>query len=299
MTLRYLNSISLLLLLLLSLNGSGQVTHPSLFKEHCATEDETALYNLISEYRRINNLPAIPFSRSLSYLARLHATDLSANRPDFGGCNPHSWSARGAWKPFCYARDPNRVQLMNEKPKEITGYKGKGWEMVYSSGEEARAAEAFDLWISLDVTKDYLLNTGKWLKPWKAIGIGFFGDYACVWFGDTDDVEKGYGLCGAEPAEGSAGSVPGTEETTKQAPAGDTNGSNKFLIITGSLNSQEKADQEAERLRKAGYPQARVVASANVFRISLMEFKTEPEAQTALNNLRNKFNGAWILKPGD
>jgi hypothetical protein len=299
MTLRYLNSISFFLLLLLSLNGSGQVTHPSLFKEHCATEDESELYNLISEYRRIHNLPAIPFSRSLSYLARVHATDLSANRPDFGGCNPHSWSVKGAWKPFCYARDPNRVQLMNEKPKEITGYKGKGWEMVYSSGEEARATEAFDLWISLDVTKDYLLNTGKWLKPWKAIGIGFFGEYACVWFGDTDDPEKGFGLCGAVTEDDSRNSSSAREEKAKSATEGAEGLLNKFYLITGSLNSQENAEQEAERLRKAGYPQTRVVASGNVFRVSLMEFNSESDAQTALNNLRNKFNGAWILKPGD
>lgn len=188
---------------------------------------------------------------------------------------------------------------MNEKPKEITGYKGKGWEMVYSSGEEARADEAFDLWISLDVTKDYLLNTGKWLKPWKAIGIGFYGDYACVWFGDTEDVEKGFGLCGSQPDGDSNESAIGRQETVKPTSVAGINPLNSFCIITGSLNNRENADQEAERLRKAGYPQARVVASANVFRISLMEFNSEQEAQTALNNLRNKFTGAWILKPGD
>jgi hypothetical protein len=84
---------------------------------------------------------------------------------------------------------------MNEKPKEISGYKSKGWEMVYSGGEEAKAIDAFDLWKGLGLTNDYLLNTGKWTKAWKALGIGFYGEYACVWFGEGDDPEKDFGPC--------------------------------------------------------------------------------------------------------
>jgi len=299
MTIRFLNRIALSFFFLVSLMASGQVIDLGPVSNHCASSEEVALYNLINDYRRIHNLPEVPFSRSLSYVARTHAMDLTFNRPDFGGCNPHSWSAKGKWKAICYSRDPNRMVGMNDKPKEIAGYKFKGWEMVYSGGEEAGATDAFDLWKGLGLTNDYLLNTGKWIKPWKALGIGFYGEYACVWFGEGDDTEKGFGLCMSDSI-----SQNQTSEINVVAPQPvnnqDTNSSvDKYYIITGSLNVLEKANREVARLRGLGYQKAKLIPFGNNFRISIDEFPTELEAQSNLPAIQQLFTGAWVLKPGE
>lgn len=291
MIFRFINRLAILFAVLLPAMLSGQVPDITVVKNHCAEPEEVALYNLINDYRKINQLPAIPFSRSLSYVARVHAMDLTNNRPDFGGCNPHSWSAKGVWKPCCYARDKNRILCMNEKPREIAGYKFKGWEMVYSGGEEAKAADAFDLWKGMGLTNDYLLNTGKWLKPWKAIGIGFYGEYACVWFGEGEDTEKGFGLCQADSA--------GIQANDQSPPASDENQAAipvKYYIITGSLNNQEKAYQEVQRLRDLGYNKARVLASEENFRISVCDYNSEREAVVALPDFQKLFPNAWLLR---
>jgi hypothetical protein len=299
MTIRFINRIALSFFLFVSLMATGQVIDVGPVGDHCAVSEEVALYNLINDYRRIHNLPEVPFSRSLSYVARTHAMDLTFNRPDFGGCNPHSWSAKGKWKPICYARDPNRLAGMNEKPKEITGYKFKGWEIVYSGGEEARATDAFDLWKGLGLTNDYLLNTGKWIKPWKALGIGFYGEYTCVWFGEGDDTEKGFGLCMSD-------SIPQPQKADEQVVAPQpvnnqdkTNSVDKYYIITGSLNVLEKANREVARLRGLGYTKAKLIPAGNNFRISIDEYQTESEAQANLPAIQQLFTGAWVLKPGD
>ncbi|MBK6962858.1 MAG: SPOR domain-containing protein [Bacteroidales bacterium] len=291
--------IALALLVLLPFLSTGQMIDLGPVKTHCATSEEVELYNLINDYRRIHQLAPIPFSRSLSYVARVHAMDLSINRPDFGGCNPHSWSAKGKWKPCCYSRDPNRQQSMNEKPKEIVGYKFKGWEMVYSGGEEARAVDAFDLWKGLSLTNDYLLNTGKWTKPWKALGIGFYGDYACVWFGEGDDLEKEYGLCLPDTIKPEQMDEKQTDVSIAEQVTNPGNSVEKYYIITGSLNALEKANREVARLRSLGYTKAKLIPSGNNFRISIDEFPTESEAQNSLPDIQKLFGGAWVLKPGE
>ena len=298
MVTRRLYLFLLFLLLLLPGGVDAQVINLGPVKDHCASAEEVRLYNLISEYRRVHKLPVIPFSRSLSYVARVHAMDLQFNRPDFGGCNPHSWSDKGKWKACCYTRDKNRQLCMNEKPREIAGYRYKGWEMVYSGGEEAHAGDAFDLWKGLGLTNDYLLNTGKWIKPWKAIGIGFYGDYATVWFGEGDDTEKDFGGCATDTtASAKADEVANaaTEETVLSETEIDMAG--RFHIITGSLNSAEKAAAEVKRLKSTGYQSAMILPNGNMFRISVDNYATEADASQALPVLQQVFSGAWVLKP--
>gem|GEM_PF-105928 len=275
------------------LNAQGFAQHP--LSEQCAESEELQLFELLTEYRRIHGLPPVPISKSLSYVARIHAMDLAFNRPDFGGCNPHSWSAKGSWKACCYARDDNRTACMIDKPKELTAYKAKAWEIVYDGGEAAKAVDAFDLWKDIGIFRDYLLNTGKWEKPWKAVGIGFYGDYATVWFGEGDDPEKIYFSCGADSVQ--LNKSPDMINTGASASTPSAPNAPVYRIITGSLNSLEKANLEVVRMRNLGYANAKIVPSGNNYRISVSDFTTEAEAQKALAGFKEKFPSAWILKP--
>lgn len=264
--------------------------HP--ITEQCAESEEVQLYELLTEYRRINNLPPIPISKSLSYVARVHAMDLSFNRPDFGGCNPHSWSDKGDWTPCCYARDAKRLDCMSRKPRELTSYKAKAWEIVYEGGEKALAMDAFELWKEIGLTRDYILNQGKWIKPWKAIGIGFYENYACVWFGEGDEVEKTYLTCGPDSKDLNQGS----EEAIPEANLSNTKESS-YHIIVESLNNLAKANQEVMRLRGNGYPNTSIVPFGHNFRISINSFPSQAEAQKSLQKVKETLPDAWVMKP--
>ena len=142
------------------------------------------------EYRRENNLPEIQLSESLSFVAQTHARDLMDHYSfDINNkCNPHSWSAKGKWSSCCYTNDHKAASCMWAKPKELTGYPGNGFEIVYYSSAGANAKEGLDGWKVSPGHNPLLVNSGIWSKvTWKAIGIGIYGSYGMVWFGEETD----------------------------------------------------------------------------------------------------------------
>jgi hypothetical protein len=168
----------------------------------CVSSLEYKLYTMINEYRARYDLPPIPLSKSLCYVASAHVKDLFYNHPDKGSCNSHSWSANGNWKPFCYPRDENKKNSVWDKPKELTHYKGKGYEIVYWENNTAVIDSIITLWKSMDYFNSFLMNTGKWNgKKWNAIGISIYENYASAWFGELPDQEIAPLICGTIPAE--------------------------------------------------------------------------------------------------
>lgn len=152
------------------------------------TNEEQKLYNLLMEYRRSHNLPAIPLSKSLTFVAQTHVKDLQNNQPDKGSCNMHSWSNNGNWSACCYTSDHAKASCMWNKPKELTSYTGNGFEIAYSMSNGARAYEAINGWKTSSGHNQVMINKGIWkTSTWKAVGIGVYGNYAVVWFGDLTD----------------------------------------------------------------------------------------------------------------
>ena len=145
--------------------------------------DEQQLYDFIMDYRKRMNLPSIPISQSLTYVAQTHSRDLAENRPDNDQCNLHSWSKMGKWKSCCYTSDHAKAQCMWDKPKEMTGYVYPGYEISYEGTSTLSPKEALDIWISSQPHHEVIINKGIWIDPWKAIGIGIHEGYATVWFG--------------------------------------------------------------------------------------------------------------------
>jgi hypothetical protein len=88
--------------------------------ETAASAAEQRLYRLLMEHRRSQGLPAIPWSASLSYVARAHVRDLQAHPPS-GKCNFHSWSADGPEPLLLYGRPcPGAVHV--GQAQELTRY---------------------------------------------------------------------------------------------------------------------------------------------------------------------------------
>lgn len=155
--------------------------------------EEQKLYDLIMQYRKELGLPVIPLSPALTIVAQTHAKDLATYRPDQGTCNAHSWSSNGKWTPMCYTRDHAQAKLMYSKPSELTNYKGKGYEIVtmfYGTRKDLvmTASVALNSWKGSASHNAVIINKGMWKSSdWKAIGIGMYNGYACVWFGEEQD----------------------------------------------------------------------------------------------------------------
>lgn len=168
----------------------------------CIQSNEMELFMRINEYRKQNNLPPIALSRSLSYVAAVHTKDLFLNHPDQGTCNFHSWSNKGSWLPFCYPKDENKKNSVWDKPRELTKYPSKAYEIVYWENNPLVTDTIIMVWKTEDYFNSFLLNTGKWLgKPWNAIGIAVYENYACAWFGEVTDPEGDIWVCGNEPVK--------------------------------------------------------------------------------------------------
>jgi hypothetical protein len=159
----------------------------------CMSVEESKLYEIINDYRKKKKLKPIPYSAKLSMVAQTHAQDL-ANNYDFNinnKCNPHSWSKKGEWTDCCYTNDHKKAKCMWDKPMEIAGYDGPGYEIAYYSSAGANAEEGLSGWQESPSHNPLLVNTGIWKDiEWKGIGIGIYREYAVVWFGQLDDEQN-------------------------------------------------------------------------------------------------------------
>jgi uncharacterized protein YkwD len=158
--------------------------------EICLNKEEQKLYELMMDYRKSKGLPPIELSAKLSLVAQTHARDLMANYKFAvdNKCNPHSWSKKGKWSSCCYTSDHKKAECMWNKPKEIAGYEGYGYEIAYYSSRGATAEEGLAGWKLSPGHNPLIINDGMWSKvTWKGVGIGFFGEYGIVWFGEVAD----------------------------------------------------------------------------------------------------------------
>lgn len=159
----------------------------------CLSPEERKLYDLIMAYRKSKKLKPIPFSAKLTQVAQAHVHDLDAHfdYENRGDCNPHSWSSKGTWTACCYTADHAKAECMWSKPKEISGYEGAGYEIAYFSSAGATAVEGLDGWKKSSGHNPLLINSGRWEKLlWKGIGVGIYGKYGVVWFGEDEDKSK-------------------------------------------------------------------------------------------------------------
>jgi hypothetical protein len=275
---------------------------------YCISPVEVDLYNKINEYRKLYDLPPIPLSKSLSYVAKTHVRDLFLNRPDQGACNFHSWSDKGKWKPFCYPKDEKKNFSVWDKPKEITPYKSKGYEIVYWENNPVNIDSILPFWKSIDYFNSFLVYSGKWQgKKWLAIGVGIYENYAAVWFGEIPDPEGEPWICGREQEKkNSIGDSGADTLKTPAEPAGEPMkpetrvvteaSSGVYYIIISSQQPRAKSDQLAVHLVAKGFKDAKVLAKDNKVRVSIMEVNEKSKADSALREVKKIYKDAWIYK---
>jgi hypothetical protein len=261
--------------------------------EFCLTKDEYRLYSLINEYRAKNGLGIIPVSRSLCYVAKIHARDLFMNNPDTAFCSLNSWSNKGKWTACCHsAFTPSPACIVN-KPKELAKYSGEGHEIAYWGNENLYPDTIMYFWKSTEITRELLLNQKKWSYfTWKAVGVGLYKGYACVWVGDVMDTIPEPSLCANTPG---ADNLPVPFKTFEKVIISNPTG--RYYIIYGSFITEDDAVRMTEKYQKEGFSMAKVLVSEEkTFRVSLNDFATQQEALDAKKKLGNGYKEAWITK---
>jgi len=132
--------------------------------------------------RASRGLPSIPMCGHLNKVAAIKIANLQANRPS-GQCNMHSWSQSASWSGCCYTGN-QQASCMWNKPRELTGYRGKGYEVAHGGwGANVTPQSAVQGWLGSPAHRDVLLNGGPWGQRWAAVGVGISGNYAVAWFG--------------------------------------------------------------------------------------------------------------------
>ena len=174
---------TLILVLLFAAHSPAELAKKTTQDKVTLTTDEQILYDMIMEYRKKKNLPAIPLNKDLTYVAQEHARDLMENQPDQGNCNLHSWSDQGDWTACCYTDDHAEAECLWNKPREMTEYEGNGYEIAAWNSAGATPARALRGWIRSSGHHELIINKGIWKSEWKSIGVGMNGQYTTVWFG--------------------------------------------------------------------------------------------------------------------
>lgn len=183
-------AIFLLLLIHSFTQGAGTTHSPQEPVDVCLSAQEQELFDLINSYRIKQGLKTIPFSGKLTLVAKAHVADLTNQYvvDDNNPCNLHSWSDAGDWSACCYTPDHSQARCMWEKPMEIAGYRGDGYEIAFYDSRAAVPAEALEAWQHSPDHDRVLSNKDIWKKvTWNAVGIAVSGEYAVAWFGQVAD----------------------------------------------------------------------------------------------------------------
>lgn len=258
----------------------------------CLTKEEYRLYSIINDYRTKQGLAIIPVSRSLCYVAKIHARDLFFNRPDTSFCSLNSWSDKGLWTACCHSKYTPNPSCIVKKPSELTKYAGEGHEISYWDSEELQPDTVFNFWLSIEPARQLLLNQEKWSNfNWKALGVGLYKGYASVWVGEVPDTVPEPKLCVDSPDADRL--VLPLKDPLKEVVSVATG---RSYIIFGSFNALEDAVKMVQKYKAKGFNQAKILSKDNTYRVSLSDYPTQKEALDAKKLLNEEYKDAWVTK---
>jgi hypothetical protein len=209
---------------------------------------------------------------------------------------------------------------MKSKPREITGYKGDGYELIYWGIDKATASDAATLWKQVDASSDMILTRAKWKGyQWKALGVGIKDGYAILWLGDSatstfqdnlpeynPEVAKPVSKLApvakptttkkdvTKPASSAKTTDVAVSEVANKQPVSETG--TKFYIIVGSFKTVEEANAGLKKIKSKGYPDSFILKGESNYRIALSSFDTKDKADAKQNELKDTFPGIWVYK---
>ncbi|HEY9116123.1 MAG TPA: SPOR domain-containing protein [Bacteroidales bacterium] len=252
----------------------------------CISTQEKALFDKINQLRKIYSKKPLKLSASLSYVAKVHVDDLLRNNPDTSVCNLSSWSNKGSWNACCYNPYVLNQDCMWDKPKELTPYPYRGYEIAGYFEEEFTVDSVLDLWSGEKEVIDMLIAEGEYSnKDWVCMGVGMNSNYVSVWFGQRADGAGVPKVC-SDNAETSVAVI---------APA-DTLSKAGYYLIFGSFNNINDAREALKKYRKDGFENGGFLKYGDVTRVYLNRFDDMKEAMLAKQKLPSAYREAWIYK---
>lgn len=250
--------------------------------DFCISGMEKQLFESINIFLVENGKRTLELSKSLSYVAKTHINDLQQNHPDTSICMLSSWSDKGDWTPCCYNAYVHDPDCMWDKPKELTNFKYRGYEIALFFEEEFNADTVMQLLYSSNSVLDMLLTKGDYLsKKWVSMGIGINENYTSIWFAQRNDKDGRPKLC------------DNSEKTEAKIVS---NGKPKYYIIASSFIKLKDAKEALKRLKQNGFDNAGIIKSGSNIRVYLKELESLKEAMYFKQKLPYTYNDAWILK---
>jgi hypothetical protein len=252
--------------------------------DYCISENELKLAALINQIREDYDTKKLQLSASLSFVAKLHVEDLYSNHPDTSICGLSSWSDKGGWKACCYNKYVLDEDCMWAKPRELTSYPYRGYELVTYLEDDFTIDTIIKIWSGTKEVLDMILAKGNYeSKKWVCMGIGVNKDYVSLWFGQRTDP------AGRPAACDTLMSVVENTEITQ-----DDNSS--FYIVFGSFEDRNDAKEALRRINKEDFPEADILSSSGLNRVYLGQYSSLKAAMLAKQNLPYTYREAWILK---
>lgn len=246
---------------------------------------EITLFQNINQMRVDYSMPEVQLSASLCYVAELHVNDLQTNNPDTSVCNLSSWSDKGDWTACCYNKYLHNPDCMWDKPKELTPYRYRGYELVTFFEEDFNSDSIINLWSDSKKTLDMILTRDKYAnKKWICVGIGISDNYISIWFGQGRDNLKEPDICDEN-------------DSNIAVPAMTTrNISSTYYLIFGSHTNMHDAKEACRNLKNDEFKNCDVLVKNDKYRVYLNKFSSLQEAMYAKQRLPFAYREAWILK---
>lgn len=260
------------------------ISQSSLPDNFCISADEMQLFDRVNNLRRDYDKKVIQLSSSLSYVAKIHTEDLFENHPDTSICGLSSWSDKGNWKPCCYNAYVLDEDCMWDKPKELTSYPYRGYELVTYFEDNFTVDSVLNIWSGTKEVLDMILAQGNYsAKKWVCMGVGIHKNYVSLWFGQRADQARQPKVC---------------DSTNYQLVAQDSTESVEgyFYLIYGSFEDINDAKEALRRVKKSNFPDADILVKDGLNRIYLGKYNHLKAAMFAKQNLPYSYKEAWILR---
>lgn len=272
----------LLIIVFFVWEGLSAQTTNKIPDDFCISADDNKLLESINQFLVENGKKDLDYSISLSYVAKLHVNDLLQNHPDTSVCNLSSWSNKGEWTDCCYQKYVPNQDCMWEKPKELTSFKYRGYEMAFYFEEDFNSDTVMQLLLSSNAAIDMLLTKGDYSKKnWVCMGVALNNKYASIWFAQRADNAGKPKLCD-------------NSKVNKKENAADSN--TIYYIVVSSFTEMKDAKEALKRLTQNGFDKAGILKMGVNYRVYLNKLEQLKEAMYFKQKLPYTYNDAWILK---